>query len=122
MFLRCGVMVLVSSFEISMVDVVPTFYLRQLAEVLFGFAKGDLGFLLLRVHGVEAVCGFLFLQFLCLVVFDHFRRVLGNGFCVEEVLLVMRNLKCKVFEREVVVCELTMVRGLFVKSWVLWCL
>jgi len=105
LFLRCGVMVLVSSFEISREEVVPLYYLRQRAEVLFGFAKDDVGFLPLRVHSEEALCGFLFLQFLSLIVFAHLKKVLGNGFCVEEVLLVMRNLKCRVFDGEGVVCE-----------------
>jgi transposase len=104
-FLRCGVMVLVSSFEISREEVVPLYYLRQRAEVLFGFAKDDLGFLPLRVHREESVRGFLLLQFLCLIVFAHLKQELGVAFSVEEVLLTMRNLKCKVYEDEVIICE-----------------
>gem|GEM_PF-341185 len=105
MFLRCGVMVLVSSFELALGDVVPTYYLRQQAEVLFGFAKDDVGFLPLRVHREESLRGFLFLQFLSLIVFAHLKKSLGTEFSVEEVLLTMRNLKCKVYENEIIVCE-----------------
>ena len=107
LFLRCGVMILVSSFEIPLADVVPTYYLRQRAEVLFGFACDDVGFLPLRVHREESVRGFLFLQFLSLIVFAHLKKVLGNEFSVEEVLFSMRNLKCKVYEKEIIVCEPT---------------
>jgi transposase len=106
-FLRCGVMVLVSSFEILREEVVPLYYLRQRAEVLFGFAKDDVGFLPLRVHREETLRGFLFLQFLSLIVFAHLKKALGNEFSVEEALLSMRNLKCKVYETEAIVCEPT---------------
>jgi transposase len=104
-FLRCGVVVLVSSFEISREEVVPMYYLRQRAEVLFGFAKNDVGFLPLRVYREEFLRGFLFLRFLFLVVFAYLKKVLGNDYSVEEVLLIMRNLKCKVYEDEIIVCE-----------------
>jgi len=107
LFLRCGVMVLVSSFEISREAVVPMYYLRQRAEMLFGFAKDDVGFLPLRVHREESLRGFLLLQFLSLIVFAHLKKSLGNEYSVEEVLLAMRNLKCKVYEKEVIVSELT---------------
>ena len=40
-----GIMILVSSSEISKEDVVPAYYLRQTAEVLFGFSKDDIGIL-----------------------------------------------------------------------------
>ena len=105
-FLRCGVMVLVSSFEVSREEVVPLYYLRQRAEVLFGFAKDDVGFLPLRVHREEALRGFLLLQFLSLIVFARLKQELGDFFSVEEVLLVMRNLKCKVYEKEAIISEL----------------
>jgi len=62
-FLRCGVMVLVSSFEIVLDDVVPMYYLRQRAETLFGFAKKDVGFLSLRVHRRGLCGGFCFCSF-----------------------------------------------------------
>jgi len=73
-FLRCGVMVLVSSFEVSREDVVSTYYLRQRAEMLFGFAKDDVGFLPLWVHREESLRGFLLLQFLSLIVFAHLKK------------------------------------------------
>jgi len=42
-----------------------------------------------------------------LIVFADLKKALGNEFSVEEVLLSMRNLKCKVYEKEIIVCELT---------------
>lgn len=106
-FMRRGVMILISSFEIPRNEIVPTYYLRQRAETLFGFAKDDIGIIPLRVHREETLRGFLFLQFLTLIVFSKLKKVLGDEYSVEEILLNMRNLKCKVYEKEIIISELT---------------
>jgi transposase len=88
-------------------DVVETYYLRQTVEMLFGFSKDDLGILPLRVHSEEALNGFLFLQFLTLIAFMQLKQKLGVKYTVEGALVNMRNLKCKVFDTEIIVSELT---------------
>jgi hypothetical protein len=105
--MKRGVMILVSSSEISKEEVVKIYYLRQTAENLFGFSKDDLGLLPLRVHSEEALRGFLFIQFLTLIAFIQLRNKLGNEFTVEEALLILRNLKCKIYDNEAIVSELT---------------
>ncbi len=50
------------------------YYLRQTAEMLFGFAKDDINLLPLRVHGEETLRGFLFLQFLTLIIFTELKK------------------------------------------------
>lgn len=107
LLMKRGVMILVSSSEISKEEVVKIYYLRQTAENLFGFSKDDLGLLPLRVHSEEALRGFLFIQFLTLIAFIQLRNKLGNEFTVEEALLDLRNLKCKVYDHEGIVSELT---------------
>lgn len=102
-----GVMVVVSSFRFLKEEVVPSYYVRQVAETFFGFSKDDLGLVPLRVHSEESVHGFLFLQFLVLVAFLQLKKQLGKKYTVEEVLLSMRNLKCKVYDKEILVEELT---------------
>lgn len=102
-----GIMVLVSSFDIPADEVVPAYYVRQTAEMLFGFSKDDLDILPLRVHTEQGIRGFLFLQFLTLVAFTHLRKWLGKKYSVEEALIRMRNLKCKVYDKELLVGELT---------------
>lgn len=102
-----GIMVLISSFDIPPQDVVPAYYVRQTAEMLFGFSKDDLDILPLRVHTEQGIRGFLFLQFLTLVAFTHLRKWLGKKYSVEEALVRMRNLKCKVYDKELLVSELT---------------
>ena len=82
-------------------------YVRQTDEMLFGFSKDDLKIIPLRVHSEEAMRGFLFLQFLALIAFIQIKKKIGKEYTVEEIILAMRNLKCKVYENEIVVQELT---------------
>ncbi len=100
-----GIMILVSSFELKKEDVVPTYYVRQTAEKLFGFSKDDLSLLPLRVHNEETLRGFLFMQFITLIAFVHIKNKLGKEHNVEEILLKLRNLKCKVYDDELIICE-----------------
>ncbi|MEW6040966.1 MAG: transposase, partial [Elusimicrobiota bacterium] len=102
-----GIMILVSSFEIEDKAIVPSYYLRHMAETLFGFSKDDLKLLPLRVHKEETLRGYLLIIFIALIIFVRLKREIGNEYTVEEILLIMRNLKCKVYENELVIQELT---------------
>ncbi len=106
-FSRRGVMILVSSSQLSRHDAVPAYYIRQTAEMMFGFSKDDLGMLPLRVHKEETLRGLLFLQFVSLIAFIQFKNALGKKRTVEEALLAMRNLKCKVYDKEIIIGEMT---------------
>lgn len=102
-----GVMILVSSFNVPREDIVPAYYIRQTAEKMFGFSKDDLDILPLRVHSEETLKGFLFLQFISLILFVQLKKQIGKKHTVEELLLTMRNLKCKVFDKELIIGEPT---------------
>jgi len=102
-----GIMILVSSSNIKKEDVVPSYYIRQTAENMFGFSKDDLKILPLGVHGEDTLKGYLLMQFLSLAVFIKLKKELGKKFSVEDLLLNMRNLKCKVYEKNIIVGELT---------------
>jgi len=99
-------MILVSSFEINRNEVVPLYYMRQTVEKLIGFAKDDLDLIPLRVHREETLRGYLLLIFITLTVFALMKKEIGNDYTVEEALLTMRNLKCKVYDDELIVQEL----------------
>jgi len=105
--MKKGIMILVSSLDVDREEVVSLYYTRQIAERLFGFSKDDLNILPLRVHKEETLRGYLFLHFATLVVYSMLKKELGKDYTVEEVLLTLGNLKCKVYEDEVVVQELT---------------
>ncbi len=102
-----GIMVVISSFKISKDEIVPFYYIRQTAEVFFGFSKDDLAILPLRVHSHEGIRGFIFLQFLTLIAFTQLKNKLGKAYTVDEVLLSMRNLKCKVYDKDILINEVT---------------
>ncbi len=101
---RKGFMVLMSSSEIDINDLIPMYYTRQFVEKAFSYSKEDLSILPLRVHGEEALRGYLFLIFLSLIVYMDLQKKIGS---VEISLDILRNLKCKVFDHEIVVQELT---------------
>ncbi len=105
--LKQGTMILISSFKVSKNEVVPYYYMRQRVETLFGFSKDDLRLIPLRIHKEETLRGYLLLMFIVLIVFLRLREEIGDKYTVEEILLTMKNLKCKVYQDEIVVQELT---------------
>ncbi len=101
---RKGFMVLMSSSVIGREDLIPLYYTRQYVEKAFSYSKEDLSLLPLRVHREEALRGYLFLIFLSLIVYMEMQNILES---VELSLDVLRNLKCKVYENDVVIQEPT---------------
>ena len=101
---RKGFMVLMSSSAIAKEDLIPLYYTRQFVEKAFSYSKDDLSLLPLRVHGEEALRGYLFLIFLSLILYMELQKHIDS---VELSLDILRNLKCKVFEKEIVIQEPT---------------
>ena len=94
---NCGMMVLVTNENIDKKEIIPLFYSRQMAEQFFGIAKDDLNILPLRTHSESRFRGLLMLSFIALILYLKIKVILGNNFTVEQVLNLMRNLKCKVY-------------------------
>ncbi|PKP59854.1 MAG: hypothetical protein CVT89_00770 [Candidatus Altiarchaeales archaeon HGW-Altiarchaeales-2] len=107
MLRKKGIMVLISSIEIAEDQVVPFYYSRQAVEQLFKFSKDDLNMLPLRTHKEESMRGYLLLMFITLCVFLLLQKKLGKNITVEEALLLLRNLKAKVFDDEMLIPEIT---------------
>jgi transposase len=106
-FVNCGKMVLLSSVRLSTVEVVPLYYMRQVVERMFGVAKDDLGILPLRTHGEPNFKGFMLLIFVSLIVYCGIKDRLGNKVPMEQVVSLLKNLKCKVFDNSIIPCEVT---------------
>ena len=106
-FDRAGVMMLISSKDIAKEEVIETYYTRQTIEQIFGFFKSDLESLPIRRHNDDTIRGYLFLQFLALIVYIELRKSLECKYTVEQALMVMRNLKGKKFGNNILVNELT---------------
>ena len=101
----CGYFILISKQSISKEEILPTYYTRQSIEQVFGFAKSSNSILPLRVHSEESIQGYLLLVFLSLVIFITMRQKLQLKFTAEEALLILRNLKAKIYDAEVIVLE-----------------
>ena len=101
----CGYLILISRQAICKEEVLPAYYTRQSIEQVFGFAKASNSLLPLRVHSEQSIRGYLLLVFLSLIVFILIRQKLHAKFSMSEALLILRNLKAKIYDAEVVVLE-----------------
>lgn len=106
-FSNCGIMILISSIPIGFSQILETYYTRQSIEQIFGFFKDDLKLLPIRRHKDETVRGYLFLQFLALILYIEVRNKIINKYTVEQALVILRQLKCKVFDNDILVMEST---------------
>ena len=108
----CGIMILVSSKDIPSNEVVSAYYLRQSIEQIFGFSKDDLGLLPIRNHNDLTVRGYLFLQFILLIFYIQIREKLFDISTVEQAIINLRKLKCKVFDERILPAEPTKTQRL----------
>jgi len=115
-FSGCGKMVLLSSVQLRCDEVVPLYYTGQVVERLFGIAKDDLGILPLRMYSEPNFKGFMMLVFISLIVLCGVKARLGKKFSIEQVLVALRNLKCKVFEDQIIPSEVTKEQRLILET------
>jgi transposase len=108
----CGIMMLISSKDIPSNEVVSSYYLRQSVEQIFGFSKDDLGLLPIRNHNDLTVRGYLFLQFILLILYIQIREKLFGISTVEQAIINLKKLKCKVFEGRIIPAELSKTQRL----------
>ena len=95
-------MILVSSKPISVSEIVQSYYLRQSIEQVFGCAKSELNLLPIRNHNDKTVRGYLFFQFILLIFYLKINEKYLNQYTVEQLLLILRKLKCKVFDKQII--------------------
>jgi len=100
----CGFFLLVSRHRLDKDEVLPNYYTRQTIEQIFGFAKVN-NLLSLRVHSDQSVNGYLLLTFISMVVFILIRKKLQPKVTAERALIILRNLKAKIYEKEVIPLE-----------------
>jgi len=100
-----GKFVLISSSDIPTADVIPLYYTRQAAENLFGISKSYLDILPLRTHSVETFRGYLMLTFISLITYIEYKRKLCGKYTVEEALMEMSNLMCRVYGNDILISE-----------------
>lgn len=116
LLLSAGVIGLVSSKSIPEKEILSCYYLRQSVEQIFGFLKDDLNLLPIRQHNDSTIRGYLFLQFIALIIFITVREKLNNKYTVEKILMILRGIKCKVFEDQIITTELTKEQKLILEN------
>ena len=105
-------MILISSKDILSNEIVSAYYLRQSIEQIFGFSKDDLGLLPIRNHNDLTVRGYLFLQFILLILYIQIREKLFGISTVEQAIINLKKLKCKVFDKKIIPAEPTKTQRL----------
>lgn len=113
----CGILGLVSSKSIAAKEILACYYLRQSVEQVFGFLKDDLGLLPIRKHSDATIRGYLFLQFIALIIFIKIREKLPQKYTVEKALMVLSGLKCKVFTNQIIPAEPTKEQKIILKNY-----
>lgn len=104
-FLSCGMMVLISSKQIPVDEILSSYYLRQSIEQIFGLSKSDLNLLPIRNHNNKTIQGYLFFQFLLLIFYIRIREKYLKDYTVEQLSMILRKMKCKVYESRVMPME-----------------
>ena len=101
-----GIFILVASEKIESVDILPLYYTRQAIEQVFDLGKNDVDLLPLRVHGLETFKGHLLLSFMASAVYIMTNNMLKKAdLCATGAFNILRNLKCKVYEENIIVME-----------------
>jgi transposase len=105
---KFGVFILISSENIENKDILPLYYTRQVVEQIFDLSKNNLDLVPLRVHSEETFRGHLMLTFLASILLLQMNRQMGaEKHCAIEVFALMRNLKCKIYDKEILIKEPT---------------
>ena len=99
-------MILISKNHIEKDNVMPTYYKRQEIEQVFGFAKENNNMLPLRVHSQSAVNGYMLIMFLAICIFVEFRKSLQNSISPQKALIMLRNVKAKIYDEEFIIQEI----------------
>ena len=101
-----GMFALLSAEDIDEHDILPLYYERQAIEQVFDFSKNNADLLPLRTHSVETFRGHLLLSFITSAVYLAANKILADkGDSAISSFHLFRNLKCKVFDKQVVIQE-----------------
>jgi hypothetical protein len=102
-----GLFVLISSEPVDTFAILPLYYTRQAIEQVFDLSKNNIDLLPLRVHGIETFRGHLLVSFIASAAYVLINESLrGSDICATGAYRLFRNLKCKVFDDDIIVQEL----------------
>jgi len=101
-----GLFILVSSDKIETSDILPLYYTRQAIEQVFDIGKNNADLLPLRVHSIDSFRGHLLLSFMVSAIYIIVNNMLkGSEVCTMGAYRILRNLKCKVYDDQIIIQE-----------------
>jgi hypothetical protein len=100
-----GKFILVSDQDIAIQELLPLYYIRQVAENAFKFAKSTLNLLPLRVHSLETLRGYIFLSYIALLLSVKIQQKLSGLCSLQDALTLGHNHLCEVFDSNTVTLE-----------------
>jgi hypothetical protein len=100
---------LVSSEKIEPIELLPLYYTRQKVEQIFDVTKTNLHIIPLRIHNEETFRGHILMTFMATVLYSKLNKCFSGhkAFTAENALAQLKNLKCKVYDRCILISELT---------------
>jgi transposase len=106
---KMGFFALVSPEKIEAEELLPLYYTRQTVEQVFDVSKNNVHILPLRTHSEETFKGHVMLTFMATILYLKLNQWFKGHkvFTAQNSLIEMRNLKCKVYDRCVLVKEMT---------------
>jgi transposase len=101
-----GLFVLITSESIEPEEILPLYYTREAIEQVFDISKNNVDLLPLRVHSIESFRGHLLISFIASIAYILVDETLkGSDFCALGAYQILRNLKCKVYNKTIIVQE-----------------
>ena len=103
-----GTFAIVSSEKMECREALPLYHTRVQIEQVFNIAKNNADLVPLRIHGEETLKGHLMLTFLSSILFQLLQQDMllhtkkGDKINPEGSFLVLRNQKCKVYDKVVI--------------------
>ena len=97
---------MISAENINSNEILPVYYERERIEQVFDFSKNNADLLPLRTHGEKTFRGHLLLSFLASATYLTFNKMMeGSDECAMGSFHSFRNLKCKVFDKQIIIQE-----------------
>jgi hypothetical protein len=103
-----GVFVILSAEDVDENQILPIYFARQSIEQVFDIAKNNVDILPVRIHNEDTLRGHLMLSFLATSAFIFANQILeGTKVCAIGAFHVMKSLKIKVYEKNLIIQEPT---------------
>jgi hypothetical protein len=101
--LRFGTFILVSTIDLDINEILPTYYNRQSVEQIFDYIKNEIDIVPLRTHSVQTFSGHIFISFLATICFIAINKALKKyGMSFNQIIDSLQRFNCHVFNQKII--------------------